>query len=564
MAILILRLRLPSDDGEEGPTTRVLLKEAKAAPAELVRLCLGLARELAPGAGEPRLKYLDKDGDACTLTAKTVRDALCFVKPAGSDGSMQLDVTVHVVGENSHAKQSEDVKAASAEELPLSVPAAQQPVRAIAVALPLPGPAATGSGGEAEAVAVAAAPVAPLRVVRTFRRSAPVATATGSTTGAAGAGAAGERQPQRVEQQPAQEAHKAREEEQRAKEVEERLGEERLWWAKEVERVKAEQREAERRAQKATHQGEEARLQAEEARQQALQAKQDAEEAKRDAARDRCMAEEAARCAVEAADKVVCDASQAVEEATWRAEKEAKQRREADARAALSEQAACEAYARATAAEQAAYKARAQEEDARAGAADTIQNLKKEVEHAWKMVEAAEEGGRRREAAGAPARYGAAALNPAPSALVTSAAPLLLGIEAREDEAARGDATAELGELIEGAGARQAFRLGRAQLPARREAPDMPACASATIHNDGPVAWPETAALAFLSGDALGLPLLPLGPLAPGEATEVQLDLLLPARGEASVVRSAWTVADAATGTPFGPVLVFEASWLEE
>lgn len=153
------------------------------------------------------------------------------------------------------------------------------------------------------------------------------------------------------------------------------------------------------------------------------------------------------------------------------------------------------------------------------------------------------------------------------SARVVSSDALLLGIEAEEEEASRGDVTAEFGSQLADAVASQAYRLGRVRLPAGpvslfggTGAPT-PVCASVTIANDGKAAWPATAVLALVDGAPFDLPLLQLGPVDPGETARLELDVSLPARAEAGTSRSSWVVSDAATGERFGPMLVLDVEW---
>jgi len=155
------------------------------------------------------------------------------------------------------------------------------------------------------------------------------------------------------------------------------------------------------------------------------------------------------------------------------------------------------------------------------------------------------------------------------SARVVSSDALLLGVEAEEDEAARGDVTAEFGLELDDAAARQVYRLGRVRLPAGPislfggTGAATPVCASVTIANDGKAAWPATAVLALVDGAPFDLPLLQLGPVDPGEAAKLELDVSLPARAEAGTSRSSWVVSDAATGERFGPMLVLDVEWRE-
>jgi len=146
----------------------------------------------------------------------------------------------------------------------------------------------------------------------------------------------------------------------------------------------------------------------------------------------------------------------------------------------------------------------------------------------------------------------------AASARVISSAPLMLGIEAHEEEQARGDITSscETGKD----GPCQVYRLGHLMM-ASGTAQTVPASAAVVVKNNGQVQWPATAAVASTSGDSLGFPLLPLGPLQPGEAAEVVMDLVVPPRAEPGCGKSIWSFVDASTGSPLGPQLVLEMSW---
>jgi len=153
------------------------------------------------------------------------------------------------------------------------------------------------------------------------------------------------------------------------------------------------------------------------------------------------------------------------------------------------------------------------------------------------------------------------------SARVMSSDALLLGVEAEEEEAARGDVTAELGSELADVSAKQAYRLGRVHLPAGPVSlfggtgAATPVCASVTIENDGKVTWPATTVLALVDGAPLNLPLLQLGPVGSGEAARLELDVSLPARAEAGATRSSWVVTNAATGERFGPLLILDVEW---
>jgi len=149
------------------------------------------------------------------------------------------------------------------------------------------------------------------------------------------------------------------------------------------------------------------------------------------------------------------------------------------------------------------------------------------------------------------------------SASVISGTPLVLGIEAEEEQAVKGDVTAEFAEDIAQAGARQAFRLGRVALPTgAADAPAVPICAKVVVLNDGQAPWPETAAVTLVAGEAFGFPKMDLGALKPGEAAELVLDLTVAPRLESgSQARSSWAIVDSSNGSFLGPVLILEVLW---
>lgn len=148
------------------------------------------------------------------------------------------------------------------------------------------------------------------------------------------------------------------------------------------------------------------------------------------------------------------------------------------------------------------------------------------------------------------------------SASVETCFPLTLGVEAEDDAAARGDATSELAELVSSWQARQAFRIGRIRLAAAPGSAPAPACARVAVRNDGTVAWPGTTVVVNVKGDDMGLPVMALRALKPGEVTAIEMDLEVPSNPMAlSEVRSSWAIVDAATGACLGPLLVFEVAW---
>jgi hypothetical protein len=169
--------------------------------------------------------------------------------------------------------------------------------------------------------------------------------------------------------------------------------------------------------------------------------------------------------------------------------------------------------------------------------------------------------------------------------------PLTLGIEAEEDETARGEVTDEFSDVVASCGAKQAFRIGRVRLPATFS--DVaPACARVVVINDGPHRWPQTTVIMNVEGEAFGVPVMALGVLEPGEKKEIEMDLEvcstidIPGQPQKRIyrprtsahnmpqlaprfvagetrpeTRSFWAIVDAATGIRLGPLLVFEAVW---
>jgi len=197
---------------------------------------------------------------------------------------------------------------------------------------------------------------------------------------------------------------------------------------------------------------------------------------------------------------------------------------------------------------------------------ESAHSLQKELEHA------------RREASVAKQRLAyidkdaqaTKALDVAASGVAVSSEPEIAGVEDhREDPRARCDVSNEFAAELKELGCRQAFRIGRVQL---RSVPlgellheeCFPVCYSVVLQNSGRQRWPATAALVHAAGDAMDLPLLPLGALRPGERTKVALDLRVPQMARPPrepTSRSMWVVRDAATGKPFGPVLIFDVQW---
>jgi len=156
----------------------------------------------------------------------------------------------------------------------------------------------------------------------------------------------------------------------------------------------------------------------------------------------------------------------------------------------------------------------------------------------------------------------APALAPKPEAPVLTAAvlavsPPVLGVEAQEDPAGRGDATEELREELQASGAETAWRIGRIVLPLGLQA-NIPACAKFVLKNDGEVAWPETTCIVSASGNPYGFQQLPLGAWQPNEVAEVFMDLNLPSHQEQTASAQhgqSWT-------QPQAMCLVHSFSWM--
>jgi len=134
-----------------------------------------------------------------------------------------------------------------------------------------------------------------------------------------------------------------------------------------------------------------------------------------------------------------------------------------------------------------------------------------------------------------------------------------LSLEPRtfEDPAARGDITAQCAPVItQYERVNQAFCLGCVAVEHGHAG--AAAVATATVMNDGTLAWPASSALRLIAGPALGLPEVPLGALAPGEAAQIVMDFAVERGQPGESGRSAWTMVDE-QGEPFGPLFIFES-----
>jgi len=195
----------------------------------------------------------------------------------------------------------------------------------------------------------------------------------------------------------------------------------------------------------------------------------------------------------------------------------------------------------------------------------STQRLQKEVEDAHSQASEA----RQRLARVERETQSAKEVDPMVSGLALSSEPEIAGVEEHTDDpSARGDVSEEFAEKFEHLGCRQAFRIGRVRLHTVSEdevlcEESFPLCYSVVVLNSGSQPWPATVALVHASGNAMDMPLLSVGPLQPGESTQLVLDLRVPhtADPQEPVSTSMWVLRDAATGKPLGPVLLFDVQW---
>jgi len=158
----------------------------------------------------------------------------------------------------------------------------------------------------------------------------------------------------------------------------------------------------------------------------------------------------------------------------------------------------------------------------------------------------------------------AEAAAPVPRSVLTAAVlevcPPILGIEAQEDQAGRGEVTEELREQLQASCVQIVWRVGRILLPVGLQT-GVPVCAKFILKNDGELAWPETTCIVSASGNSYGFQQMALGALQPNEVAEVIMDLNLPSIEEPTAERSSWALMDEATGTVFGPHVLLDVSW---
>lgn len=145
------------------------------------------------------------------------------------------------------------------------------------------------------------------------------------------------------------------------------------------------------------------------------------------------------------------------------------------------------------------------------------------------------------------------------SVVVSDSGQLVYGIEAHEDDKARCDITEKFLKSIDER-VSDAFCVGRVVIPVSVDMP-VPVCTFVTLSNDGHIKWPSTGILKLVSGNGYGLPDKLLKPLAPGECTELPIELNVPPEPQPGTSRSAWMFVDTATDTPFGPLLIFDVVW---
>jgi len=166
-------------------------------------------------------------------------------------------------------------------------------------------------------------------------------------------------------------------------------------------------------------------------------------------------------------------------------------------------------------------------------------------------------------AAMAAKAWDAKAWDPKTSAQVLSSEPDMAGVEmdVADDPTARADVSREFAPTLDRLGAVQAFRVGRVRVEVDQE--PFPIVYAVTVQNTGQTNWPLTTMLVHESGDALGLPVVELGPVAPGDASTIAFDVSVPKATNPGSATSTWVMRDVATGRPLGPVLIFESEWVD-
>jgi hypothetical protein len=145
------------------------------------------------------------------------------------------------------------------------------------------------------------------------------------------------------------------------------------------------------------------------------------------------------------------------------------------------------------------------------------------------------------------------------SAQVVSTEPLVLGIEAEEEEKSRCVEPEVYSSVLADTGCREAFRIGRVRVPINTGA--VPVCINLSLQNDGDIPWPQTIVAALVSGDGFGCPLATVDQALPGDIVDLGMELSLPLASEPGVANSMWVLVNAANGKPLGPLLVLEVVW---
>jgi len=181
-----------------------------------------------------------------------------------------------------------------------------------------------------------------------------------------------------------------------------------------------------------------------------------------------------------------------------------------------------------------------------------------ELQLARSQIEAASQA----QLAATAAAMAAMAWDPKTSAQVLSSEPDMAGVEmdVADDPTARADVSREFASTLDRLGAVQAFRVGRVRVEVDQE--PFPIVYAVTVQNTGQTNWPLTTMLVHESGDALGLPVVELGPVAPGDASTIAFDVSVPKATNPGSATSTWVMRDVATGRPLGPVLIFESEWV--
>jgi len=95
MSIVSVRVSTRGDSREER-VSHVMGEEILQFPSQFIQLTNQLACDLL-GGDHVRITYMDSEGDSCTLTEETVKDALCFTKPGTHEDQprvLELEVSL--------------------------------------------------------------------------------------------------------------------------------------------------------------------------------------------------------------------------------------------------------------------------------------------------------------------------------------------------------------------------------------------------------------------------------------------------------------------------------------